>query len=268
MRSKHDHEAQSMGAKTRVAWAEAGLGRKVGILRREVEKSAAALEEEERVKEVGRSVFVDYERSPKPLLATLEDQTISTGGKPLVSHITLTVGRDERIWLSGPNGAGKTTLLSAVISNLRIPLEKVLYLPQDRSEEAQSSALRDVEALRGEEKGRVLSLVAALGVEPDRLLASAQPSPGEARKLLIAQGLGRHVWALLLDEPTNHLDLPSIERLEVALRAFPGALVLVTHDERFARAAGATTEWRLGQGQLDVHSLDAWVVRADEALGD
>ena len=54
--------------------------------------------------------------------------------------------------------------------------------------------------------------------------------------LALAFGLGRHAWALVLDEPTNHLDLPTVERLENALAAYPGCIVLVTHDDAFARS--------------------------------
>ena len=93
-----------------------------------------------------------------------------------------------------------------------------------------------------------MQLMSVLGVDPAALLASELPSPGEARKLMIAAGLGRQVWCLLLDEPTNHLDLPSIERLEVALAAFPGPVVLVSHDSVFAGAI-CDEAWTL-DGQL------------------
>ncbi len=111
--------------------------------------------------------------------------------------------------------------------------------------------LQSVRALSKDRRGRVLSLVAALGLDPDLLLSSSAPSPGEARKLKMAYGLGLQVWALVLDEPTNHLDLQAIERLEAALVAYPGALVMVTHDDELA-AACTTQTWDLTGGRLSV----------------
>ena len=128
-----------------------------------------------------------------------------------------------------------------------MPAEKVLHLPQELSGaqvELQLGALRQAPP---EVRGRILSIVAALGAEPDALLRSPRPSPGEARKLACALGLGSHSYALFLDEPTNHLDLPSVERLGQALEAFPGAVVMVTHDPHLA-ARVTSQSWRLSPG--------------------
>jgi ATPase subunit of ABC transporter with duplicated ATPase domains len=99
-----------------------------------------------------------------------------------------------------------------------------------------------------------LAIVAALGVDPDDLLASAHPSPGEARKLAIALGLGVGAWVMVLDEPTNHLDLPAVERIESALDAYPGALLVVTHDDTFGTRT-TNTIWRLESGMLSVAGM-------------
>src|SRR5205085_1033277 len=116
----------------------------------------------------------------------------------------------------------------------------VLHLPQEMTADEVASLTRAVASLDAERRGRVLSVFAALGSDPERVAhragGDATLSPGEARKLALAFGLGRHAWALVLDEPTNHLDLPTIERLERALAAFPGCIVLVTHDDAFAEA--------------------------------
>ena len=54
----------------------------------------------------------------------------------------------------------------------------------------------------------------------------------------------------MLDEPTNHLDLAAIERLEQALQAFAGTVVLVTHDRRLLESVSLTRTLELRDGRL------------------
>jgi len=124
--------------------------------------------------------------------------------------------------------------------------------------------LAEISRLPGEVRGRVLSLVAALGTDPDRLLASQSPSPGETRKMQMAWGLGRHVWGVVLDEPTNHLDLPTLERLEKALAAYPGAILLVTHDDAFATACTNTAWLVTSDGRVESGGVVAPIRRVQE----
>ncbi|MBJ6762307.1 ABC-F family ATP-binding cassette domain-containing protein [Myxococcaceae bacterium JPH2] len=256
MKNKYDSDARTLAASTVASWADARLGAQVGTRRRELERAEKAVGEFVPDKTVGRSLFVDYVRSPNPWLCTLDVPSLRAGDVEVLGPVKLSVGRESRVRIEGPNGAGKTTLLRALMDHLRVPRERVLYLPQDVSVQEARDTLDAVRELPPEERGRVLSLVAALGVDPQRLLASEQPSPGEARKLLIAQGLGQHAWGLVLDEPTNHLDLPSIERLETALREYPGALVLVSHDGPFAQAC-TEEAWRVGHGSVTVSTEPA-----------
>ncbi|WP_373049312.1 ATP-binding cassette domain-containing protein [Vulgatibacter sp.] len=251
MKGPKDSDARGLGADFRVAQAEKRIGREVAVVRREAARATAALDAVELRKELGRSVFLHWEPAPRNPLASLVRERIEAGERILLRDVQLTLGRSDRIHLAGDNGAGKSTLIRALLEAAQLPAEKVLHLEQELSPEEGRATLGELRALPPAERGRVLSLVAALGTDPDRLLASESPSPGEARKLKIAWGMARHVWLLVLDEPTNHLDLPAIERLEAALSSWPGALLLVTHDAPLA--AGTTTaRWRIGDGVLHV----------------
>ena len=193
-------------------------------------------------------LFFDYEPARRSRLLAYRGP-LRIGDVTLVDGLDVAVERDDRILLTGPNGAGKSTLLEVMLQESSLDERRVLHLPQELTEAATRRLVADVNALDRATKGRVLGIVAVLGSDPKRLLATELPSPGEARKLLIAAGLGRGAWVLLLDEPTNHLDLPSIERLESALEAYPGAIVVVTHDDDFGRGATKTV-WRIEDGRF------------------
>jgi ATPase subunit of ABC transporter with duplicated ATPase domains len=116
--------------------------------------------------------------------------------------------------LVGENGAGKTTLLRLLAG------------------EAEAHRLRGL-----------------LGLEPAGLARWESLSPGERKRWQVGAALRAEPDVLLLDEPTNHLDLPAVERLEEALAAYPGAVLLVTHDTPLA-ARCTRGRWRIERGRV------------------
>jgi ATPase subunit of ABC transporter with duplicated ATPase domains len=252
MKGPRDSDARGIMAQGRADHGAAAHARRAAVLRAELERRADDVPEAPIESELGGSVFARWAAPPARVLGARPAVPLAAGDTVLAADPpALDWRRADRIWLAGDNGAGKTTLLADLLAGAHVPRERLLVLPQELDEAAAVTALAEVRALAPEERGRVLAVVAALGVDPDRLLASRRPSPGEARKLRIATGLGRHSWGLVLDEPTNHLDLPSIERLERALAAYPGALLLVSHDAALAAACTART-WRIAGGAVVV----------------
>ena len=243
-----DHDARSMEKKGRHEAGENAAIRRQEVLRESVDRTAAAAADFEMRRSLGRSLFFDYQPAPKPRLLAFRGPLVA-GAATLIDDVDVVIERGDRIHLAGPNGAGKSKLLSALLAESALPEGRVLHLPQELNRTDASRLMTSLRALGPDRRGRVLSLVAALGVNPDQLLVSDAPSPGEARKLAMAFGLGLSAWCLLLDEPTNHLDLPSIERLEAAVGAYPGAVVVATHDEHFA-AAVTDRRWEFVAGDL------------------
>lgn len=199
-------------------------------------------------------LWVDARPSPRKTVLHVPSATIPCGPEGTLQIPELWVGSRDHVGIVGPNGAGKSTLLEHLRALLSRAAEtgqglEVLDIPQELPAEARDAVVERVTGLTPADRGRVLSTVAQLNSDPDRILEGGRTSPGELRKLMLAEGILRHPALIVMDEPTNHLDLHSTEALERALASYPGALVLVSHDRRFLEACTART-WEVRDGRV------------------
>jgi ATP-binding cassette, subfamily F, member 3 len=183
------------------------------------------------------------------------------GGDPVVllEHVELWLERGEHVSLVGPNGAGKTTLIETLAGRRQLAQGKlstghnvkVGYLSQHAEElgagggvggNPNPSVLEAAQRATGLTPNRARSLLGGFlfsGEEAEKPLDGL--SGGERRRLSLAILVHSGANVLILDEPTNHLDIESREALEDALRAFQGAVLLVSHDRALLDAVGTRT---------------------------
>jgi macrolide transport system ATP-binding/permease protein len=196
-------------------------------------------------KEHDLGIWVQGARSPRDRLLWRDAGSVAVGGGRRLLHPDLVMRPDDRVALTGPNGGGKSTLWRAQLEEgMNVDPERLVYVPQEIDKERSRRLLEAARALPGAQLGRLMTVVSCLNSRPERLLESQLPSPGEVRKLLLAEGIARQPHLIVMDEPTNHLDLPSIECLERALAGCPCGLLLVSHDARFLGAL-TRTQWEL-----------------------
>ena len=181
---------------------------------------------------------------PAKTLLALPSGSIAVAPGRRLHHPPLVLGNTDRVGIWGANGIGKSTLLASLAASLETTTVRFWSLAQELGEEESRAAYQAFCALEGERKGRIVSALVRLGSSADLFLSSALPSPGEMRKLLIAEALEDEFSLLILDEPTNHLDLPSRRALSQQLRGFAGALLLVSHDRSFLEGI-CSTWWDL-----------------------
>jgi ATP-binding cassette, subfamily F, member 3 len=196
--------------------------------------------------------FKPPERSGR-VVFELTDGRIAIGGKELLRDAELWLERGEHVSLVGPNGAGKTTLIETLAGRRGLDdgklstghNVKIGYLSQHADELASGTARTVLEAAQHATRltpGKARALLGRFlfsGDEAEKPLAGL--SGGERRLLSLAILVQSGANVLILDEPTNHLDLESREALEQALDAFPGSLLLVSHDRALLDAVGRRT---------------------------
>jgi ATP-binding cassette subfamily F protein 3 len=170
----------------------------------------------------------------------------------LLRDASFAVERGEHVALVGPNGSGKTTLLETVLGRrdpaagrvgLGHGVEAAYFSQQELELDTRGSVLMCVQTMTGLSRPEAQSLLGKFlfsGWDEHEKPVSVL-SGGERRRLALAVTVASGANLLVLDEPTNHLDLESREALEAALDAFPGTMLLVSHDRALLDAVAERT---------------------------
>ena len=237
---------------------------------KQIERRVERLLTEEKVDKPQRAWEMKLEFGPMPrggqIVVALEEVGFAFGEARnqvsdgfLFRHVDLTLRHGERIALVGPNGSGKTTLLNIIVGELS-PTEgtvriganvKIGYMPQEQqtldANATPLSLIRGIASMDETEARNFLHFFLFTG--DDVFTAIGSLSYGERARLLLARLVVSGVNCLLLDEPINHLDIPSRARFQSALEAFPGTILIATHDRAFIDQF-ATGIWSPRDGTL------------------
>lgn len=214
------------------------------------------------------------ERSPDVLLR-VKDMSFGYDHQLLFQQVHLILQAGTRIALLGPNGAGKSTLIKLLAGEINptsgilewTPSIRIGYFAQHQLENLEGNAtplqhmIRLAPAQTELDLRKFLGRFGLGGDREDRPVVSF--SGGEKSRLALALLAWQKPHLLLLDEPTNHLDLDMRDALTLALEAYAGAVVLVSHDRSLVRAV-ADELWLVADGKAqlldgDLEDYKNWI---------
>jgi ATP-binding cassette subfamily F protein 3 len=181
-----------------------------------------------------------------------EGLSLAAGTKHLLVDVDFALERGEHVGLVGPNGSGKTTLLETLLgkrepdagrTRLGHGVQAAYFSQQELELDDRGSVLQCVQSMTGLQRPQAQSLLGKFLFSGwgEHEKSVKVLSGGERRRLALAVVVASGANFLVLDEPTNHLDLESREALEAALEAFPGSMLLVSHDRALLDAIAERT---------------------------
>lgn len=247
-------------------------------------------EHADRRKQQGRATAtVQHGQSSGKLVFECQQLTYRIDNKPLISNLTFTLLRGDKLALIGPNGCGKSTLVKLLLGELTAHDGKLregvnielAYFDQHRMALDQNATVIDAVAdgkkeidLNGHSR-HVISYLQDFLFTPQRVNVPVSAlSGGEKNRLLLAKLLAKPSNLLILDEPTNDLDIETLELLEDILAQYTGTVILVSHDREFVDNVATNSLFFAGNGELQefiggYQAISQWYAeRQQEPLPD
>ena len=168
---------------------------------------------------------------------------------PILSKINLTIAPGDRIGLLGPNGAGKSTLIKSIVGSIPV-LDgdreigsnfRVGYFSQHQVDDLDLSisAFSHIQRLdETKTEKQIRTYLGGFNFKGDKVKDPIHLfSGGEKARLAFAIISYQKPNILLMDEPTNHLDMEMRHALTIALQAFKGAILLISHDRHLLNSS-------------------------------
>ena len=192
----------------------------------------------------------------------VEGLSKSYGTTKVFHDVSFGLGRGERLLIMGLNGAGKTSLLRILTGRTEADagtfrfghgVSPGYYAQEHEGVEDGVEVLAHMKAASAADDQTLRSVLGMFGLPGDKAFQDAGTlSGGEKTKLALAQLVAGRNNLLLLDEPTNNLDPPSKTAVADALRDWPGAMVIVSHDAEFVDALAPQRVLIMPEGQIDL----------------
>ena len=241
------------------SYAQVKQGKRKKLWKNRISASRAWAEATRRALDVQLDLTLIAPEQPNDTSAEIVDVkgvTAVIEGREIFSNLSMCVRRFDRIVVSGRNGAGKTTLLSMLAGQRQAVQGRVV------GDFSRIGMIEQGAANWESDRGLIANLQAACDATleevaeilvghrfpfalAERPLKSLSPGERVRAALICLYHRSPAIELLVLDEPTVGLDFVGLGALRDALKSWPGALVVVSHDRDFIESIGVCCEIRL-----------------------